>query len=225
MHLTTPLRLAPLVASIALLAGAGAASGQLIAVEQDRFIRTVAHASQCGGEFQIDEREAPDFGPFTARLDTEHGCEGGLAESAAAQRSMMTSSMFSAAGGGRIAGFGPNFGVVHAFAHSTVDFVFDVQSPVTISIEGILTARRDSDIIGARASISIAPLNAQPVFLRDVEGDAGGSRVTERFSERLTLQPARYRLYVTADCIMDNSIPPDRTADAAFRLSVNVVGN
>jgi len=223
MNLTSHLRFASLVASLALLAFAPVARGQLIAVEQERFVRTFVNASQCGGQFLSDERQAPDFRPFTALVDTEHGCEGGLAQSTAGQRSVMTPTSLSAVGGGRVAGFGPNFGVVHAFAHSTVDVVFDVESPTTISLDGMLTARKTLNVIEARTSLSIAPLNAQPVFFRELEGD--GPRLTERFNERLTLQPGRYRLYLTADCIMDNTIPPDAAADAAYRLNLNVIRN
>lgn len=216
-------RLASLAAFLAFLALAPLASAQLIAVEQSRFVRTMVNASQCGGQFQFDTREAPDFRPFTAILESQHACEGGAAHATAGQRSAMTSSMLRAVGGGRVAGLGPNFGIVHSFAHSTVDLTFDVPALTTVSLEGLFTAARSPNVIEARTSLTITPLNAQPVFSRALEAD--GPRRTERFAERLTLQPGRYRLYLTADIIMDNTVPPDAAADAAYLLNLNVVRN
>ncbi|MFQ5413456.1 MAG: hypothetical protein ACE5E6_03260 [Phycisphaerae bacterium] len=215
-----------MLAVAGVLAAQSAVSAQTIGVlDQLRFTQVVAGVGGCD-EPVMDEEFAPDTAPFMSEILAEQDCNGEYGAVWAFQNSEINASSLLATGGTftKINGGGMAGGLVHG--NSEFDIVFDLATPSTFSLTGVITVEPtvQVDTLFFVASVTLTGPNGVVVF--DAVVDSFDVMASLPFDEQGVLEPGGYSLTVSALTQFDAGETPDiAVGGASFDVTLDVFGN
>ncbi len=205
---------------------APAAGQTIIPIDQGRSVSTESvNAQQCGPDFLFGSEAAVGFEPFTAFVETQHGCDSGFAGATAGQQSQIGAASMSATGTATSEAHGPVLDVVHAFGVSLFVVTFEVAQESRFTLDGTMSAGSFPDAnVGALVLVRLwkGPIGGVLILQRSVEPGIGGELNTQVLDVIGILDPGMYTLDVQAGTFIDNEVPPSRTAQASFDFTFDV---
>ncbi|MHC4414987.1 MAG: hypothetical protein ACYS0G_06870 [Planctomycetota bacterium] len=205
-----------------------ATGGEITPVSQDRATNAFVIVPQCGGDAS-DGDAAEGFDPFQSQAEAVLECDVAFALASAGQQSQIDPSSLSASGSAASEAHADIPETIHAIADSLFSVTFELESENAFLMDGVISAASSGDpiVILAGALVSLIGPDDQTIFTHLVEPGPGGKGNSQIIGEGGVLEPGVYTLRAQATTVIDNDVPPDRSAQASFDLTfdVSIVGD
>jgi hypothetical protein len=207
--------------AIATLATLWVSVGSALAFEpldQSRSVHGFVIVPSCAQQ-AFDDEEAAGFEPFAARAVAKAACPVASAVATAEQRSHISQLALRARGraGSSAAASQPD--TIHAIASSDYSVTFEVETPTEYTLRGRITAGASADnIILAGASVRLVAPDGQVLANYEVEPGPGGAQQTVVIDQSGILEAGAHTFDTQASTVIDNQLPPNGNAKAAFEI-------
>ncbi len=212
------IRRVTVAALVSLWAGIGSALA-IQPLDQSRSVDGFVIVPQCGGD-AFDHEEAEGFEPFVGRAVAILACDLGSGRAVAEQRSRITQANLVARGRAVSRADAAVEDIIHAIADTPYSVTFEVETETPYTLRGRITAAASDENIVVLAAASVRLVGPLGELLADfaVEPGPGGELETVVFDEGGVLQPGQHTLTAAASTVIDNEVPPGRSAEASFQL-------
>ena len=185
-------------------------------VDQSRSVDGFVILPSCEQQ-AFDDEEALDFGPFAARAVASAACPVGSAKAAAAQRSRI-SQVALLARGRADSSAAATHDVIHAIATSDYSVTFVVETPTQYTLRGRIGAGSTANVVLAGASVRLVGPDGQLLADYAVEPGPDGAPQTVVIDQSGILEAGEHTFNTQASTVIDNQVPPNANAKAAFEI-------
>ena len=206
--------------AMATLATLGVGLGNALAfepVDQSRSVNGFVIVPSCG-QNAFDEEEAPDFGPFVGQAMASVTCSAASAKAAAQQRSSISQVALLARGRADSSATASQPDTIHAIAASDYSVSFNVETPTQYTLRGRISAGASANFVLAGATVRLVDPDGQVLADYSVEPGDGGSPQTVVIDQSGILAAGLHTFNTQAASVIDNQLPPDAKAKAAFEI-------
>ncbi len=196
-------------------------SGPIVPIDQERHVQGFVIVPHCGGDAS-DGDEANGFEFFDGVAEAVLGCSLAGAAALASQQSGIGASSLTAAGTSYSEASAGVPDTIHAIAASFFEVTFELPSPGTFLVAGMISAENAEDpTIGAFAEVRLTAPDNETVFEHTLNAGPGEPE-SEEIEETGTLDAGIYTFRAQAATLIDNDVPPSRLAEASFDLAFDV---
>lgn len=186
-------------------------------VDQSRSVHGFVIVPSCG-QNAFDDQEAPDFGPFAGHAMAKVACPAASAKAAAQQRSRISQVALQARGRADSSAAANQPDTIHAIATSDYSVTFNVETPTQYWLRGRISAGASANFVLAGASVRLVDPNGQVLADYSVEPGEGGVPQTVVIDQSGILEAGQHTFNTQASTVIDNQLPPDAKAKAAFEI-------
>lgn len=195
----------------------------IIQVDQQRSTSTLVIVPQCGGKSFADDA-AEGFELFDSKIESELICDLAGSVASAHQQSQIDTNSMTASGQATSTVSAEVQGTIHAISTSSFEVTFELDSFRTFTLDGMIRADAfDDPAIFAGALLQLTGPGDVLVFLHMVDSSPDGENEELKLEEAGLLEPGQYTLRAMAASVIDNEVPPSRSADARFDFSFAVL--
>ena len=193
----------------------------IMPIEQDRQVSAFVIVPPCGGKDGAGD-EAEGFGSYEGAVAAEIVCKDGFGVAAADQVSRIESAALAGIGSASSEAASEQHDVIHAISCTAYIVTFEVETEVDFAFEGVLSAGSANDPSLSAAHVRLTGPNDRVVFDHVVFPLPDGERRIEDIDEEGRLEPGVYRFRMVASAIIDNEVPPNLFAEAAFDFVLEI---